>query len=711
VDVFGFAVTAAGDVLRDAAIDAGYELGAFDGSARALDELADANGITKGRRRMRPLLDLLVAIGALVRDGERFVRAAPPVRPVVARAGWGTMVDVFRSDKALDVEGGEVELRYQAHLAEVGAAPATELAPLLAGASLIDLGSGVGTYAAAYLDRFGDARATAVDFFDVVPLTRKFLARFGERATVLSDEISTVQGSDVFDVALLANVVHLHDPRTCERLIARAARLLVPGGRLAIKDLRVDEDLSGPIASLMFALNMAIYTGGGDVYRTSQLREWLRAANLTAIEEHRLESSPDSIVVVAHKPRGAAAIFGAVTGLDACEAATHLPLEMPAAPRLMASHAMTAAPELVETIRRHYAIEMPRQRAAQLANTGHPLLHHPLAWHRLPRMRSAIERLFTVLHAAGVTTGVLGFATPKALFAEAPSLARLYERTHYGGMMPLLYGSDADLAYFASRDEDPDVVIDRYLTAPVIHELCHFAPDRDALPPHLDECIGGWLAVHVWPEFAYPAAGCDDAIYAAPWLAQVGQAFARAFGIATIVRAQTGALPWDAAVSPAIVEELCRRAWSDWSTRRSLHFLADTLDPDPWVAFALGRPLPADPAFDRAIVGDALRAMCLVTENVAGSLRTRTRVGEAAIMVDAVARQVATTPHNELDRVAPRHWLPPAVADAIRARGHAGYDVFLGSVEAIPAVVASLCDGAAAHDFTLVPHAIGDTAG
>ena len=711
MDVFGFAVTAAGDVLRDAAIDAGYELGAFDGIARTLDELADANGIAKGRRRMRPRLDLLVAIGALAREGERFVRAVPPERPIVARAGWGTMVDVFRRDKALDVEGGEVELRYHAHLAEVGAAPAAELAALLAGTSLIDLGSGVGTYTAAYLDRFGEARATAVDFFDVVPLTRNFLARFGERATVLSDEISTVQGSDAFEVALLANVVHLHDPRTCERLIARAARLLVPGGRLVIKDLRLDEDFSGPIASLMFALNMAIYTGGGDVYRTSQLCEWLRAANLTAIEEHRLASSPDSIVVVAHKPRGAAAIFGAVTGLDATEAAALLPPAMPAAPRLMASHAMTAAPELAETIRMHYAIEMPRQRAAQLANTGHPLLHHPLAWHRMPRMKAAIERLFTVLHAAGVTTGVLGFATPKALFAEAPSLARLYERTHYGGVMPLLYGSDADLAYFASRDEDRDVVIDRYLTAPVIHELCHFAPDRDALPPHLDECIGGWLAVYVWPEFAYPAAGYDDAIYAAPWLAQVGQAFARAFGIAPIVRAQTGTVPWDTALSPAIVEELCRRAWNDWSTRRSLHFLADTLDPDPWVAFALQRPLPVAPAFDRAIVGDGLRAMCLETQNVAGSLRTRTRVGEAVITIDAVARQVATAPHNELDRVAPRYWLPPAIADAIRARGHAGYDLFLGSVEAIPAVVASVCDGAAAHDFTLVPHAIGDTEG
>lgn len=709
MDVFGFSITSAGDGLRAAAIAAGHELGVFDGRAWTLDALADANGIAKGRRRMRPLLDLLVALGALRREGDAVIAATIPTKPDVMRAGWGAMADVFRSDKALDVEGGEVERNYHRHLTQVGAEAARELAPMLGGGSLLDLGCGAGTYTAAYLDQFPEARALAIDFWDVVPLAKEFLARFGDRAQILGDEISTVQGSDAYDVALLANVLHLHAPVFCAKYIARAARLVAPGGKLVIKELRVDEHRGGPLASLMFALNMAIYTGGGDVYPTSQLRAWLEEVDFTTIEEHRLASSPDAIVLVAHKPRGARRIFESVTGLVAEDV---LPPAAPAAFRMFASHAMTAVPELGEQIRMHYAIEMPRQRAAQLVAAGDALLHHPLGWSRLPRMRAAIERLFAVLHEAGVTTGVLGFATPRALFGEAPSLARLYERTYYGGTMPLLYGSPADLAYFAARGTDGldrDAVIDRYLTAPVLHELCHFAPERDALVPHLDECMAGWLAVHVWPEFAYPAPGWDDAIYAAPWLSQVGQAFARAFGIRAIVRAQAGAMPWDAALPPALVEELTRRAWRDWTKRHSLHFLADTLDPDPWVELALARTLPDDAAFDRQIVGDALRAMCLDNQRVAGSFRTRTRALEAAITIDAVAGQVATAPRNDLDMVAPRYWLPPAVSAAIRARGHAGYELFLGSAEAIPAAVETLCSGVAPENFTLVPRELGDT--
>ena len=225
---------------------------------------------------------------------------------------------------------------------------------------------------------------------------------------------------------------------------------------------------------------------------------------------------------------------------------------------------------------------------------------------------------------------------------------------------------------------------------------------RDALPPHLDECIAGWLAVYAWPEFAYPAPGHDDAIYAAPWLSQIGQAFARAFGIAPIVRAQAGAIAWEAALSTPVVEKLARAAWDDWTARRTSHFLSDTFDPDPWVALA-GVPLTFTD-FDRAIVGDALRAMCLDNVQIDGSFRARTRVPDAAIVIDARTARVTCTTRSAVDRVSPRYWLPPAVAARILARGHAGYELWLGSPEAIPAVVATLCDGVPPASFVLVPH-------
>jgi hypothetical protein len=76
-----------------------------------------------------------------------------------------------------------------------------------------------------------------------------------------------------------------------------------------------------------------------------------------------------------------------------------------------------------------------------------------------------------------------------------------------------------------------------------------------------------------------------------------------------------------------------------------------------------------------------------------------------------MAAQIATPPRGEHDPVAPRYWLPPAVAAAIRARGHAGYELFLGGVEAIPNAVAALCDGASGEGFTLAPRHLVHTEG
>lgn len=352
----------------------------------------------------------------------------------------------------------------------------------------------------------------------------------------------------------------------------------------------------------------------------------------------------------------------------------------------------------------HYTERMPQLRVEQAA---HPLMQAPLRWERLPRLRGAIERLISILDAADVdASGAL-----QALRAE--SLAELHAATYYGGAMPMLYAYPADLAYFASRGLGIDETIDRYLTAPVIHELCHLDRERAGLAPHLDECIAGWLGVHVLPEFAYPAPGHDDALYASPWLAQVGQALVRAFGLAPVLRAhaghrdelweRSGSRPQadDRDVPPERSEATLRgptrhgpipRAfldaeeqmyWHDWEQRRSLHLLSDTLAPRPWLALVLEHAtLQADPEADRAIVRDALRAMCLVTTQIGGSFRTRTVVPSAPIVIEP--GKISTAAKTALDTVPPWYWLPPTVD--VRERR----EVTLTSIEEIPALAAAL---------------------
>src|SRR5262249_16526202 len=75
---------------------------------------------------------------------------------------------------------------------------------------------------------------------------------------------------------------------------------------VVVKDLRVDDDRSGPIEGLLFALNMALYTEAGDVYSTSQLRDWLAAAGLGDIADHRLAAAPPALLLLGRPPGGPA---------------------------------------------------------------------------------------------------------------------------------------------------------------------------------------------------------------------------------------------------------------------------------------------------------------------------------------------------------------------------------------------------------------------
>jgi hypothetical protein len=245
----------------------------------ALRDSAEARGSVEARdsvealaarlgvrpRRLRALIGALACEGLLAPD------ASPPHVPV-PDDGWGRLAEVIRSDRPLDAK--KHERSFHEHLAQVGEAPARELAARLMEwaepPTLLDLGGGLGTYARAFVERGGSA--VVIDCPDVIAH-----AAPAARLEWVAGDIFEIERAG-FGVVLLCNVLHLYGAEECARLCARAARM---GRVVVVKDL----DRRTPAGS-WFALNMALYTESGDVHDPAQILEWLGGGVVEKIGEH-----------------------------------------------------------------------------------------------------------------------------------------------------------------------------------------------------------------------------------------------------------------------------------------------------------------------------------------------------------------------------------------------------------------------------------------
>jgi hypothetical protein len=392
------------------------------------------------------------------------------------------------------------------------------------------------------------------------------------------------------------------------------------------------------------------------------------------------------------------------------EGARLSPVEMPRpfAEALGRVLALEAGGPRLAALETHYLDLMPAMRAEQLCTSetpAHTFFQAPLRWDHLPRLSAAVERLRALLAEVG--------APP--LRTDGETLGDLYQTTFYGGFMPLLYGAPGDLAHFARAAGSLDEVIDRYLAAPLIHELTHLHRERRVFPLYLDECVAGWVGVHVMPEFAFPRH--DDGLYAAPWFSQVGQALARVAGRRNLVRAHAGVVPWEEALPRGLAAALERLGWEDYLESRRLHLLSDNFHPEPWLKlfFLAQAELPLteltltqlrelpwsevpsgdESELDGELVRDGLRAMCLHNYRNERSFRVEMRPPRGPIAVDAANCRMST-PGGEQDSVPLAYLFPPAVA----ARLPHDYLIELRSLDAIDELARAIVDGAPARERT-----------
>jgi arsenite methyltransferase len=191
----------------------------------------------------------------------------------------------------------------EAVAASMGCGVPTAVADLHPGETVLDLGSGAGADVLISARRVGPTgRAIGLDMTDeMLALARANAAEAGvANAEFLAGFIEDVPLPDAsVDVVISNCVINLSADK--RRVLAEAARVLRPGGRLAVSDVVADPDMDEATRA-----DLAAYTGCiAGALTAVEFRSALAAAGLADVEirpTHRVHAHAASAIVRARKP-------------------------------------------------------------------------------------------------------------------------------------------------------------------------------------------------------------------------------------------------------------------------------------------------------------------------------------------------------------------------------------------------------------------------
>ncbi|WP_329081885.1 MULTISPECIES: methyltransferase [unclassified Streptosporangium] len=274
-------------------------------------------------RASRDFFDTLVALGLLVREGERYSntpvtgRFLDPGEPAyvggflersdrILYPAWGDLTEALRTGKPR-VDNAFREMledpaRLSSYLGMMDAL-STMLAPLIANS--FDWKS-VKTYA-----DIGGARGNLVSrvarehehldvhVFDLPPMEKAFHAHtellgVADRATFHPGDFFADPLPEA-DVLTIGHVLHNWSPAERRVLVEKAFQAVHPGGALIVYDRMLADEPTDP-ENLVISLDMLLTTEGGSEYPVGECREWMEEAGFT-VESVKPLGDHDTLIV------------------------------------------------------------------------------------------------------------------------------------------------------------------------------------------------------------------------------------------------------------------------------------------------------------------------------------------------------------------------------------------------------------------------------
>jgi (2Fe-2S) ferredoxin/SAM-dependent methyltransferase len=283
---------------------------------------AVAAGLEADPRATEALLNALVGLGMIAKDGDVFANTAMAKRYLVAGATddariairhnsslwgtWSTLSAVVRTGrptgiKPMQARDDDWTVPFIAAMHKNAALRAPMIVQAVGADGvkrLLDVGGGSGAYSIAFAHANPGLVAEVLDLGPVLSLTEKYVAEAG-----LSDRVRTRMGdlrTDDFgtghDLVLVSAICHMLGPDENRVLFRRAASALSPGGRVVVQDHVMTPDKTAPRAGALFAINMLVGTENGSTYSEDEYRGWLADAGFDDVRRIRLAGPNDLMV-------------------------------------------------------------------------------------------------------------------------------------------------------------------------------------------------------------------------------------------------------------------------------------------------------------------------------------------------------------------------------------------------------------------------------
>lgn len=168
--------------------------------------------------------------------------------------------------------------------------------------SVLDIGSGPGTYPATLCKKYPEIKATIFDLPGTLEITRKVLAKEGmeEQIRLIAGDYNKDPLPQGFDAVFLSNIIHGEDEEANKTLLKKIYGSLNPGGRIMVKDHIMNRDLTKPACGAIFSICMLLTTKGRD-YGYHEVLRWLEAAGFVDITLEGLPAPMTSGLVTGRK--------------------------------------------------------------------------------------------------------------------------------------------------------------------------------------------------------------------------------------------------------------------------------------------------------------------------------------------------------------------------------------------------------------------------